>query len=70
MVTLLYSDIFKVYYTHFKITSGPFNLIGSNWCDLFMNRFIFCFKSHLFFQPKRGLQQEQNNQSDLKACLK
>ena len=24
------------------------NLIGSNWCDLFTNCTIFCFKSHLF----------------------
>ena len=37
-----------VYYTHFEITGGPCNLIGSNWCDLFTNRTIFCFKSHLF----------------------
>ena len=38
----------QLYYTHFEITSGPCNLIGSNWCDLFTNRTIFCFKSHLF----------------------
>ena len=37
-----------VYYTHFEITGGPCNPIGSNWCDLFTNRTIFCFKSHLF----------------------
>ena len=37
-----------LYYTHFEITGGPCNLIGSNWCDLFTNRTIFCFKSHLF----------------------
>ena len=24
------------------------SLIGSNWCDLFTNRTIVCFKSHLF----------------------
>ena len=36
------------YYTHFEITDGPCNLIGSNWCDLFTNCTIFCFKSHLF----------------------
>ena len=37
-----------VYYTHFEITGGPCNLIGSNWCDLLTNRNIFCFKSDLF----------------------
>ena len=35
------------YYTHFEITGGPCNLISSNWCDLFTNRTIFCFKSYL-----------------------
>ena len=39
---------FVIYYTHFEITGGPCNPIGSNWCDLFTNRTIFCFKSHLF----------------------
>ena len=39
---------YMFYYTHFEITGGPCNLIGSNWCDLFTNRTIFCFKSHLF----------------------
>ena len=38
----------NVYYTHFEITGGPCNLIGSNWCDLFTNHIIFCFKLHLF----------------------
>ena len=37
-----------LYYTHFEITGGPCNLIGSNWCDLFTNRITFCFKLHLF----------------------
>ena len=37
-----------IYYTNFEITGGPCNLIGSNWCDLFPNRTILCFKSHLF----------------------
>ena len=37
-----------IYYTHFEITGGPCNLICSNWWDLFTNRTIFCFKSHLF----------------------
>ena len=37
-----------IYYTHFEIIGGPCNLIGSNWCDLFTNHTIFCFKLHLF----------------------
>ena len=37
-----------MYYNHFEITGGSCNLIGSNRCDLFTNRIIFCFKSHLF----------------------
>ena len=36
------------YHTHFEITGSPCYLIGSNWCNLFMNRTIFCFKSHHF----------------------
>ena len=39
---------FGLCYTHFEITSGPCNLIGSNWCDLLMNPTIFYFKLHLF----------------------
>ena len=39
---------FYIYYTHFEITGGLCNLIGSNWCDLFTNRTNFCFKSQLF----------------------
>ena len=30
-----------IHYTHFEITGGPCNLIGSNWCDLLTNRTIF-----------------------------
>ena len=41
-------DIYILYYTYFEITGGPCNLIGSNWCDLFTNCTIFCFKLHLF----------------------
>ena len=43
-----YSFHLIIYYTYFEITGGPCYLIGSNWCDLFTNRIIFCFKSHLF----------------------
>ena len=42
-----WTNIF-IYYIHFEITGGPCDLIGSNWCDLFTNRTIFCSKSHLF----------------------
>ena len=44
----IYENDNSLYYTHFEITGGPCNLIGSNWCDLFVNRTIFCFKLHLF----------------------
>ena len=37
-----------LYYIHFEITGYPYNLIGSQQCDLFPNRTIFCSKSHLF----------------------
>ena len=43
-----WKENFRVYYTHFEITGGPCNLIGTNWCNLFLNYTIFCFKSHLF----------------------
>ena len=37
-----------IYYIHLEITGYPCNLIGSRQCDLFLNRTIFCSKSHLF----------------------
>ena len=46
--TLSLSEDNSSYYIHFEITGGPCDLIGSNGCDLFMNRTIFCSKSHLF----------------------
>ena len=39
---------FKAWLHQFWNCGGPCNLIGSNWCYLFTNRTIFCFKSHLF----------------------
>ena len=36
------------YYIHFEIIGYPCNLIGSQQCDLFPNRTIFCSKSHFF----------------------
>ena len=38
----------NIYYIHFEITGYPYNVIGSQRCDLFPNRTIFCSKSHLF----------------------
>ena len=32
-LSLQYGLIIGYYYTHFEITDGPCNLIGSNWCD-------------------------------------
>ena len=37
-----------IYYIHFEITGYPCIVIGSQQCDLFPNRTIFCSKSHLF----------------------
>ena len=37
------------YYIHFETTGDPCNLIGSYWCNLFINGTVFCSKSHLFF---------------------
>ena len=37
-----------LYYIHFEIAGYLCNLIGSQQCDLFLNRTIFCSKSHLF----------------------
>ena len=37
-------------YTHFEITGGPCNLIGSNWCNLFMNRTIFFYCINKIFE--------------------
>ena len=38
----------KIDYIHLEITGYPCNLTGSQHCDLFLNRSIFCSKSHLF----------------------
>ena len=35
-------------YAGYEITGYPCNLIGSQQCDLFLNRTIFCSKSYLF----------------------
>ena len=51
-----------IYYTHSEITGGPCNLISSNWCDLFTNRTIFCFKSHLF--PSQGAGHTTNKKTN------
>ena len=49
IVTLHYHTLNNFfYYIHFEITGDPCNLIGSQQCDLFPNRTIFCSKSHLF----------------------
>ena len=47
------------YYIHFEITGYPCNVIGSQWCDLFPNRSIFCSKSHLFSRPMRMAQKNK-----------
>ena len=36
-----------IYYIHFEITGDPWNLIGSQQCDLFTIHTIFSSKSHL-----------------------
>ena len=43
-------------------------LAGSQGCDLFTNRTIFCFKSHLFLANENGTV-NQNSQSDFKVRL-
>ena len=43
-----YASDLVVYYTHFEITGGLCNLIGSNWCDLFSNHTIFAL-NRIFF---------------------
>ena len=49
---------FPLYYTHFEITGGPRNLIGSNWCNLCTIRTIFAL--NLIFFPA-------NEQASLKS---
>ena len=45
----LLSALLSSLLNHFEITGDLCNLIGSQQCDLFLNRTIFCSKSHLFF---------------------
>ena len=39
----MYQFVYLIYHIHFKITGGPCNVIGSNWCDL------FTIKNTMFF---------------------
>ena len=55
-----------VYFIHFEIIGDPCNLIGSQQCDLFMNRTCFCSKSHHFPNQRGENIREENNQSDWK----
>ena len=48
-----------IYYIHFEITGYPCNVIGSQRCDLFPNRTIFCSKSHRFSPPMRMAQKNK-----------
>ena len=43
----------------FEITGYPCNVIGSQWCNFFPNRTIFCSKSHLFSRPMRMAQKNK-----------
>ena len=52
----------SIYYTRFEITGGPCNPIGSNLRNLFTNRIIFCFKSHLFPSQRGGYTKNKTNQ--------
>ena len=49
----------NLYYIQFEITGYPYNVIGSQRCDLFPNRTIFCSKSHLFSRPMRMAQKNK-----------
>ena len=63
----------NLYYIHFRITSSPFNLSGSHWCDLFTNRTIFRSKSHLFssqWQSFNKTQQLITFQNECKVVIK
>ena len=51
--------VFHFYYIHFEIIGYPCNVIGSQRCDLFPNRTIFCSKSHLFSRPMRMAQKNK-----------
>ena len=55
-----------LYYIHFEITGDPFNLIGSQKCDLFTNRIIFCSKLHHFSSIVISF---SNTKWDVKAFL-
>ena len=55
-----------LYYIHFEITGDTFNLIGSQKCDLFTNRIIFCSKPHHFSSIIISF---SNTKWDVKAVL-
>ena len=62
-------SMLTLYYIHFEITCYPCNLIGSQQCDLFPNRTIFCSKSHLFLSQWEQDSKTKLNQSDLTVSL-
>ena len=48
-----------IYYIHSEIIGYPCNVIGSQRCDLFPNRTIFCSKVHLLSRPMRMAQKNK-----------
>ena len=57
-------------YIHFDIAGDPYNLVYSHRCELFTNRIILWFKSHLFLSQWESFTKTQqpiryqNNQSN------
>ena len=54
--------VYSFYHIHFEITGYPCNVIGSQRCDLFTNRTIFCSKSHLFSANENWTVKQKTNQ--------
>ena len=57
----MFKDIIRNY-THFEITGGPCNLIGSDWCDLFtiapffaLNRIFFPVEEEATLKTKQPI---------------
>ena len=57
------------YEIHFKITGYPCNVIGSQRCNLFMNRALSFALNRIFFSANENETVKLNKQSDFKAFL-
>ena len=58
-----------IYYIHFEIIGDPWNLIGSQQCDLSTNSHYQFALNCIFFPANEKGSLKQHNQTHFKSCL-